>query len=567
MRAAIYARRSTDEHQEASLDVQLGEARRFIASKGWTLCDDHIFQDDAKSRAEFKKRPALIAMLNAAEVKAFDAVVVRDESRLGGDMNRTCLLIQDLLDAGVQLFYYYSGEEVRLEGATAKMMMALRNFASELEREKVSQRTHEHLLTKARQGLNVGGRVYGYDNIEVMTEGAEKRSRVEYRINEAQAEVIREIFRAYAAGDGLRTIAKNLNGRGVPRPRVGKRGTGSWAPASLYSMLRNTKYRGRFVWNKTEKMYRKGTKVREDRPEKEWQPVEMPELRIVDDDLWQAVERRTTGARLPHEPRPKKGRPYRNLLSGIATCAGCGGPLHVVNDKHGRSRRRSYACAYHRDRGETVCRVSGKVQVESLEGAICEWIVENVLHEEIVADLMAEVRRSLAGRAVDQTPQITAWEDEAKQLRKELDRLVTALATMDDKPDAIVMGITERQARLSELKARIEVARATPAAVGAELLRVEHEAKARILRMREALTADALQGWEVLKALLDGPLRVSFEEGVGAIVEGSTLIGRLLGTSQQPPNLASPTACVALGGYAFPSPRLYVVTPTYLKAA
>ena len=45
----------------------------------------------------------------------------------------------------------------------------------------------------------------------------------------------------------------------------------------------------------------------------------------------------------------------------------------------------------------------------------------------------------------------------------------------------------------------------------------------------------------MLKALLDGPLRVSFEEGVGAIVEGSTLIGRLLGTSQQPPNLASPT--------------------------
>jgi len=40
------------------------------------------------------------------------------------------------------------------------VMMALRNFSSELEREKISQRTREHLMTKARRGLNTGGRSY-----------------------------------------------------------------------------------------------------------------------------------------------------------------------------------------------------------------------------------------------------------------------------------------------------------------------------------------------------------------------------------------------------------------------
>ena len=160
VKAAIYARRSTDEHQAASLDVQVGEARRFIEKKGWTIPEQHIYLEDAVSRAEFKKRPALIAMLNAAAEGAFDVVVTRDETRLGGDVNRTGLLIQDLLDHDVQLFYYFTGERVTLDDAMAKVMMALRNFSSELEREKISQRTREHLMTKARRGLNTGGRSY-----------------------------------------------------------------------------------------------------------------------------------------------------------------------------------------------------------------------------------------------------------------------------------------------------------------------------------------------------------------------------------------------------------------------
>jgi DNA invertase Pin-like site-specific DNA recombinase len=105
-------------------------------------------------------------------------------------------------------------------------MVAARNFAAELEREKISQRTREHLLTKARRGLNTGGRVYGYDNVPV-ADGCGRR--VEFRINEEQATVLREqIFGAYAAGDGFAKIARNLNDRRIPAPRAGKRGTASW---------------------------------------------------------------------------------------------------------------------------------------------------------------------------------------------------------------------------------------------------------------------------------------------------------------------------------------------------
>jgi hypothetical protein len=67
-----------------------------------------------------------------------------------------------------------------------------------------------HLMTKARRGLNVGSRCYGYDNVEIKE--SDRRVRVEeYRMNAEQAAIILEIFRRYAAGEGLRTIARDLN--------------------------------------------------------------------------------------------------------------------------------------------------------------------------------------------------------------------------------------------------------------------------------------------------------------------------------------------------------------------
>jgi DNA invertase Pin-like site-specific DNA recombinase len=57
-RAALYLRRSTEEHQAASLDVQEGEARRFLEKLGpHTLAAEHVFIDSGVSRAEFAKRP------------------------------------------------------------------------------------------------------------------------------------------------------------------------------------------------------------------------------------------------------------------------------------------------------------------------------------------------------------------------------------------------------------------------------------------------------------------------------------------------------------------------------
>jgi site-specific DNA recombinase len=499
MRAAIYARRSTEEHQAASLEVQISEATRFIERKGWFLDPKLVFIDDAVSRAEFVKRKGLIALLRAVEDRRVDVVVTRDETRLGGDMTRTNLLISDIIEGGARIFYHFTDEEVLLDCAVDKFMIAARNFAAELEREKTAQRTYEHLLSKARRGYVAGGSVFGYDNIRV-------DGHVERRINESQADIVRDIFRRYADGEGLRGIAASLNERGVASPRAGKRGTGSWAPGSLQPMLRRELYHGVIVWNRYEKMYRGGTKVRIERPREEWLRVEAPELKIIDDDIWNVVASRVRSREGSCGKSGQRGRPARYLLVGNARCAICGGPMMVTHGKQGKTTIKTYACAYHRDRGTAVCPNTLRRPMEEIDAAVASWLRENVLTEDVVLATLRELRKRLAKLADAGESDLPALKTEAAGLDKQLSRLADALADSDEKPETIMKAISKREKRLRGVRARIDALRTAPSVIDMEVRRLEREARSRLTQMQELLDLNPTKARQVIEAVLAEPL-------------------------------------------------------------
>ena len=93
-----------------------------------------------------------------------------------------------------------------------KIMLSLTAFADELEREKARQRTYDAMLRKARAGHVTGGRVFGYDNVEVKNASGE-RSHVTRVINDEEAAVVRRIFELSASDAGLTRITKTFEGR------------------------------------------------------------------------------------------------------------------------------------------------------------------------------------------------------------------------------------------------------------------------------------------------------------------------------------------------------------------
>ncbi len=207
MIAAIYARKSTEQHgvadEEKSVTRQIDHATAYAVGKGWTVATEHVYSDDGISGAEFANRPGFLRLMNALKPRPpFHVLIMSEESRLGRETLEVGFALKQLVTAGVRVFCYLDDRERTLDSPTDKIMLSLTAFADELEREKARQRTYDAMRRKALAGHVTGGRVFGYDNVEILGPSGE-RSHVERRINEAEAAVVREIFELCARREGL----------------------------------------------------------------------------------------------------------------------------------------------------------------------------------------------------------------------------------------------------------------------------------------------------------------------------------------------------------------------------
>ena len=150
---------------------------------------------------------------------------------------------------------------------------------------------------------------------------------------------MRRIFRDYAAGHSSRTIALNLNREGVPGPQ-GR----AWGPSTIHGnlerrngVLNNELYIGRLVWNRQRflKDPDTGKRIARPNPESDWIVHNVPELRIVDEALWNEVRERQASLRMT--PREKsidlivERRRPKHLFAGLVRCACCGGSYTMIS--------------------------------------------------------------------------------------------------------------------------------------------------------------------------------------------------------------------------------------------
>src|SRR5499425_3089118 len=304
MIAAIYARKSTDDSDRnlgaRSTRRQIESATAYAERKGWTVDPRYIFVDENTSGAEWKQRPGFNALLAALDPRPpFRVVIVSELSRIGRDAIRTPAAVMRIEEAGVEIRSYLSDAPISLADETSEIHTIFNSLAASVERRRARQRTYDALRRRAEAGAVTGGRVFGYRNER---NGSGYVHRV---IDETEAAIVRRIFALYAEGDGIGRIAKRLNADGIPAPRIG---TGSWAPSAVREILRRDLYRGRLVWNRSQKITRQGTKAQRQRPVSEWLSREAPDLRIVSEALWEAVERRRQRAATTCNGQ-RRGRP------------------------------------------------------------------------------------------------------------------------------------------------------------------------------------------------------------------------------------------------------------------
>src|SRR5262250_898255 len=313
MIAALYCGKSTDDSERSaearSSRRQIESATAYAERKGWTVDPRYIFVHENTSGAEWKHRPGFNALLAALDPRApFGVVIVSELSRIGRDTVRTPAAVMQIEEAGVEIRSYLSDAPISLADETSEIHTIFNSLAASFERRRARQRTYDALRRRAEAGAVTGGRVFGYRNVRSGT------GYVHRVIDETEAGIVRRIFALYAEGDGIGRIAKRLNADGIPAPRIG---TGSWAPSAVREILRRDLYRGRLVWNRSQKITRQGTKAQRQRPVSEWLEREAPDLRIVSEALWEAVERRRQRAATTCNGQ-RRGRPPGTAVHAAA---------------------------------------------------------------------------------------------------------------------------------------------------------------------------------------------------------------------------------------------------------
>jgi site-specific DNA recombinase len=496
LNAVIYIRVSTDEQRESAA-AQESEGRRFAERHGWSVVE--VYRDVGVSGAEFIDRPELARLLADVRRKPrpWEIAIVRDLDRIGRDGPRTMLAVEGLLEHGARLWQYSTGTEQKSD-PMARAMMAMTGAFAEMERAMISRRTREGHEVRARKGLVTGGACYGYKNVR----GPDG---VRHEVVEAEAGIIRDIFARRAAGASLRAIGHELNRLGVPSPSGRKRGTGSWSVTCLFEMLRRDRYRGLVEWGRMGTAYRGGTRVSVTRRDDEVLRVETPELRLVDDAVWEAVRRQdepqrgTLGA-------PRRGRAPTRLLSGIARCGVCGGPMQSGNTMSGKQTIRSYRCAWAHDRGPTVCANKMHRPADEMEGAVLGWIRDVALAPGVITRVLHHLRE-LSQRTDDPaTAVIERLESEHRRVTAEIGRLTVALASSDDPPEAIVRALGAREGALRTIATDLAAARAAAAPEALEWPQIEAAALGQLQNLRGLLDGQIDQARAALKELLLEPI-------------------------------------------------------------
>ena len=549
MRAAIYARKSTDQtgvsDDARSVVRQIDHARTYAERKGWHVLEEHIYSDDGISGAEFLRRPSFVRLMAALKPRApFDVLVMSEESRLGRESIETAYAFKQIIGAGVRVFSYLTDSERTLDSAIDKVMLSLVSFADEVERERARQRTYDAMQRKARAGHVCGGSCFGYRNVEVSGEidaqGTRPRLHVTRVIHEPEAAVVRELFDRYAQGWGLVAIAKALNAEGKPSPRPQRGRPSGWAPSSVRSILLRSMYRGEIVWNKSRKRTTQGTIHQRPRPSSEWISTSAPELRIVTDEQWFAVQRRfeqhaRQGAGMSRRPGATSAK---YLLSGLARCT-CGSGIEAISHKSGDTRAFAYACAANRRRGASVCANDLRVPMPAADEAVLEMVEGYILQPSIIAEAVERAVSVIAGEGVgDRRAALVA---DAVSARGQIGRLVSALA--DGGESASLAGaIRDRETKLREIEQQITAMRAAPVAF--DRGKVRRALNARVGDWKNLLRSTPPAGHAALRALIsdrltfspqtEGESRYYAIEGVGTI---APLLSGLVQVMASPPGI------------------------------
>jgi DNA invertase Pin-like site-specific DNA recombinase len=320
-----------------------------------------------------------------ARRRDFEAILVEDLSRLSRDLGDVWnLVFNEFAFLGVRVLDCTSGTDS--DNPSARMVFGAMGLIADGFLQMVRAETHRGLEGRALAGFHTGGKTYGFGaTLEPNPPIPEKPRKLRIILPE-EAKVVRRIFDLFDSGLGPKSIAAQLNEDGVPAPHDGGKGhkrNRGWGHTTIRHMLRNENYIGVWIWNRNKFQQIPGTRSYRHvpRPEKEHVRKEIPELRIIPQDLWERVQakikkRKLDGGSPAGSTKDRRG----SILSGLMRCGACGGSFGVISrvTKDGASYT-NFGCLANRSRGDAICANVRTVSERKLTQAVLSVLQDRLL--------------------------------------------------------------------------------------------------------------------------------------------------------------------------------------------
>ncbi len=440
MRAAIYARYSSDMQSENSTKGQYVNCEKYAKHESWQIVER--YKDEAVS-GSIKNRPDYQRMLADAETGKFDVLLVDDLSRLSRDDIETKTTIRRFKFWGLRIIGVSDGYDSDAKGH--KIQAGMRGMINEIYLDDLAEKTHRGLSVKANEGKNCGGRAYGYKHIPIEDpsktdpQGRPLLIAVERKPDPEQAKWVKQIFQWYADGNSPKWIAGELNRMGVPSPgsywKRTERRKSRWLGSAIYGdmkrgtgILNNTLYIGLQIWNRSEwkKDPLTGKKKRFERPESEWIQTKVP-TRIIDQDLWERVKARqketheaSKALRKKLGQQAKGGVRPKYLFSTILKCGQCGASFIMRNQT-------KYGCGSYANGSKHACRNNIYVRRDLVEKKLLEGIRQDLFTPEALALFKKETVRLLAEERRKQKPDTKNLQKELSETQRVVENIMAAI--------------------------------------------------------------------------------------------------------------------------------------------
>lgn len=404
-RAVVYARFSSDNQRDESIDAQLRAINEYADKNNIKIVNQFI--DRAKS-ATSDKRPEFQNMIKfcEADTTGISMVIVHKLDRFSRDKYDSAMYKQKLKVKGIRVVSVLenldnSPESLILESVIEGMAQY---YSANLARE-VAKGQRENGLRAMHNG---GDAPLGYDVTN------DKR----YAINKEEAQAVKIIFDMYVNGYSYSNIIDKLNDLGYKTKRGNKFGKNS-----LHGILSNEKYTGVYVFNKTQRKGINGKRNgHKQKSEDEIIKVEGGMPQIIGKDIF--IQAQEVMQKRKKAPGSHKAITLY-LLTGIIKCGECGHAMqgNKRKDKYGNDYI-SYRCGCRKQKRD--CK-NKEIKREYLEEFVLTELEEHVLNDNAIPALSKELNERLKTKSNDNHEMLNNLRNKLDKVNKEIENILTAI--------------------------------------------------------------------------------------------------------------------------------------------